>query len=62
MLGPSGVEVGQVWGDQELILEVEEGDEARGMWRVQSSKGVCVETRSEVQGQNPALPAPLQMC
>ena len=62
MLGSRGVEVGQVWGDQELILEVEDGDEARVMWRVQSSKGVCVETRSEAKGQNPALLAPLQMC
>ena len=54
MLGSSGVEVGQVWGDQELILEIEEGDEATVMWRVQSSKGVCVETRSEVPGLPPS--------
>ena len=54
MLGSSGVEVGLVWGDQELILEIEEGDEATVMWRVQSSKGVCVETRSEVPGLPPS--------
>lgn len=42
MLGPSGGEVGLVWGDQELILEVKEGDEARGIWRVQEQQGsVC---------------------
>ena len=51
--GGWGVEVGQVWGDQELILEVEEGNEARVMWRVQSSKGVCVWRRG-----CPACPPP----
>ena len=51
--GGWGVEVGQVWGDQELILEVKEGNEARVMWRVQSSKGVGVWRRG-----CPACPPP----